>query len=72
MVTMMLTMLRRCLAATVVLLCACGLLPSWAQASQAVTPVASVHEEWIPMADGVRLAANLLTRGGDWRTMARR
>ena len=65
---MMLTMLRRCLEATVVLLCSGGLLPSWAQASQGATPVAVVHEEWIPMPDGVRLAVNLLTRGDDWKT----
>ncbi len=67
-VTMKLTMRRRIMAATAVLLCAGGLLSSWAQAGKATTPAAAVHEEWIPMPDGVRLAVNLLTSVGDWKT----
>ncbi len=60
---MMHPMLRRTLSATAGLLCFFGLLPIWAGAR-----VASIHEEWIPMPDGVRLAANLLTQDANWKT----
>ena len=67
---MMLSMRKRTLKATVAVLCAACALSFWPEAPAAVklTPVAKVEEEWIPMADGVRLAVNLLTNGGDWKT----
>lgn len=70
----MLSMRWRTLNATVAVFCTvCTLywiskgLPE-ARGAVEVTPVASVHEEWIPMPDGVRLATNLLTNGKDWKT----
>ena len=64
---MMLSMRWKPLQATVIVLCAVWMLPG-ARAAAEATPVASVHEEWIPMPDGVRLATNLLTSGDDWKT----
>ena len=62
----------RNLKATVAVLCTAGLLKLWAEAPAPAgvdpAPVASVHEERIRMSDGVRLAANLLTSGADWKT----
>ena len=62
-VTMMHTMRWQTLSHTLAQLCVAGLLPLWAAAQ-----APAIHEEWIPMPDGVRLAANLLTQGGDWKT----
>src|SRR5271163_1328898 len=56
-------MLWRTLRGAAGLLCLVGVLPVWAGER-----AASIHEEWISMPDGVRLAANLLTQGGDWKS----